>query len=286
MPWHVKTIDGYSGSEAEDNARMIYGILSSRGWTLNAVCGMLGNIGAESGYNPWRWQDDDILSSTSELLNSRKHGYGLVQFTPANKYVKNATSFSGYGPNFSDKTGNTLDGQAQVYYIDEHADYYPSSYSSMTYANYKKSTLNAGTLAKIWLHNYERPGDASTSVENARASTAEYWFGTLGGSTSPTVTYNITIQVEGNGTATASADNASEGTTITLTATPNEGDTFTEWEVVSGNITISNNTFTMPAEDVIIKAVFTGETPQPEPETKKKSKWIYYMRPAWTTIKR
>lgn len=73
-------------------------------------------------------------------------------------------------------------------------------------------------------------------------------------------TYSITVETDGNGTAFASPASAPEGTTITLTATPNSGYHFDRWEVVSGNITITNNTFTMPAEPVTVKAVFDRDS--------------------------
>ena len=73
-------------------------------------------------------------------------------------------------------------------------------------------------------------------------------------------TYSITVETDGNGIASASPASAPEGTTITLTATPNSGYHFDRWEVVSGQITITNNTFTMPAGDVTVKAVFDRDS--------------------------
>ena len=66
----------------------------------------------------------------------------------------------------------------------------------------------------------------------------------------------ITVQTDGNGMASADAAKAASGTTVTLTATPNKGYIFKEWQVVSGNVTIENNQFTMPAGPVTVKAVF------------------------------
>ena len=66
----------------------------------------------------------------------------------------------------------------------------------------------------------------------------------------------ITVQTDGNGTASADAVKAASGTKVTLTATPNKGYIFKEWQAVSGNVTIENNQFTMPAGPVTVKAVF------------------------------
>ena len=69
-------------------------------------------------------------------------------------------------------------------------------------------------------------------------------------------TYTVTVETSGNGTATASPASATMGTEITLTATPRSGCHFVRWDVVSGDITIQDNQFTMPAGDVTVKAVF------------------------------
>ena len=68
--------------------------------------------------------------------------------------------------------------------------------------------------------------------------------------------YNVYIITDDNGTATVSASSATAGTTIQLTATPNNGYHFKEWQVVSGNAEVSNNTFIMPAGNVTVKPVF------------------------------
>ena len=48
-----------SRSEALDNAKYIAEYFLDFGWTLNAVCGMLGNMERESWINPGVWQDFD-----------------------------------------------------------------------------------------------------------------------------------------------------------------------------------------------------------------------------------
>ena len=72
----------------------------------------------------------------------------------------------------------------------------------------------------------------------------------------PPTEYSITVETDGNGSAMASETSAAEGTSITLSATAKSGYHFERWEVVSDNVAIENNSFTMPAEDVTIKAVF------------------------------
>ena len=73
--------------------------------------------------------------------------------------------------------------------------------------------------------------------------------------------FTITVKTDGNGTASASHVKAVAGTEIILTATPNTGYHFKEWEVISGGVTISNNKFTMPNGNVTIKAIFEEDAP-------------------------
>ena len=76
-------------------------------------------------------------------------------------------------------------------------------------------------------------------------------------------TYTVTVSNDGNGTGTASPSTAAAGTTITLTATPNKDYHFKEWQVMSGGVTIKDNKFTMPNDNVEVKAVFEEDVPAP-----------------------
>lgn len=77
-----------------------------------------------------------------------------------------------------------------------------------------------------------------------------------GGGSSTATSYSITMLDNGYGTGTASATSAVPGTDITLTAKPNTGYRFKEWQIVNGGITIANNKFTMPSANVTVKAIF------------------------------
>lgn len=176
--WQTKTIGGYARTSAEalQNALCTYRKLSSLGWSLNAVCGVLGNMEIESGYNPWRWESDDVPNYPS----TPSHGYGLAQFTPSSKYISDshAQSYSGYGPNWADHAGNQNDGDAQLEYIHNYADYYPTTDYPLTFEEYKISTYNAGLMAIAWLYNYERPGDPGATQQD-RIDAANYWYAIL-----------------------------------------------------------------------------------------------------------
>ena len=83
------------------------------------------------------------------------------------------------------------------------------------------------------------------------------------------IPYIITIVSSENGSAKASVATAKSGTTVILTATPSSGYEFSKWEVVKGTVTVKDNEFTMPAENVKIKAVFqkTKTKPSETPNT-------------------
>ena len=81
---------------------------------------------------------------------------------------------------------------------------------------------------------------------------------------SATTEYTVTVSNDGNGTGKADPSTATAGTTITLTAKPNEGYRFKEWQVISGGVTIKDDKFTMPNDDVKIMAIFEeGAPPAP-----------------------
>ena len=72
--------------------------------------------------------------------------------------------------------------------------------------------------------------------------------------------FTITVTSGDNGTASASHAKAVVGTEITLTATPNKGYHFKEWQVISGGVTIKDDKFTMPSANVEVKAIFEKDT--------------------------
>ena len=65
---------------------------------------------------------------------------------------------------------------------------------------------------------------------------------------------DYTVSVTGG---TASASTANVGDVVTLTATVPEGKVFEKWNVISGGVTVTGNTFTMGTANVVIEAQFT-----------------------------
>ena len=77
----------------------------------------------------------------------------------------------------------------------------------------------------------------------------------------PAAEYTVTVTTVGGGTASASSAKAVVGTEIRLTAKPDEGYRFKEWQVISGDVTIVDDKFTMPDSNVEIKAIFEKDAP-------------------------
>lgn len=210
--WHAKPTGGYSkeSTEALENATLLASALSGIGWVKTAICALLGNGAGESGLNPWRWEGD-YIPTYSEFLNwtieqARTHGYGMFQFTPANKYINQANQSTyggnGYAPHFSDQTGNASDGEAQTlffansvqgewlhnlynYYYDDFANIGVdiSAWYYTTYANFIQgidnngNTLSLADLTGVFELVYERPSDTyAASSYWTRVDNAEYWY--------------------------------------------------------------------------------------------------------------
>lgn len=73
-------------------------------------------------------------------------------------------------------------------------------------------------------------------------------------------TYTVTVKDDGNGTALADPASAKMGAEVRLTAMPNSGYHFKEWEVIPDKVKIEDNKFTMPAAHVTVKAIFERNT--------------------------
>lgn len=162
-----------TSAEMGVNAQYIYSYLTNKGWTINAICGMLGNIQAESSMNPGRWQSEDVGNSSM--------GYGLVQWTPATKYIEwaNAQSFTDY----SEMDSNLA---RIIYEVENNLQWIATGSYNYSFKEFSTSNLTVSELAVAFLLNYERPADQSASVQAYRSSLAEAWYSTLTGSTPST----------------------------------------------------------------------------------------------------
>lgn len=166
MPWiEPSESRPLTFEEMQENAKMVWAYFQTVGWTLNAVCGMLGNMQSESSINPTRWQSDIPGEGGGG-------GYGLVQWTPWTNLIGRA---EGIGVNW--QTGS---GQVQVinWEFNNGIQYYPTTAYPMTANEFKVSTLTPRYLAMVFINNYERPLDPD---QPGRGDQAEYWYEFLSG---------------------------------------------------------------------------------------------------------
>lgn len=145
------------------NAQYILNYLRNKGWTKNAVCGMLGNMQTESTINPGIWQ--------SLKENNTSGGFGLVQWTPATKYIDWAKS--------NGLTVANMDSELKriLYEVSNKEQFHATTKYNMTFSQFTRSTESAYYLACAFLHNYEQPKNASQ--DKTRGNQATYWFNTL-----------------------------------------------------------------------------------------------------------
>lgn len=148
------------------NARYIYQHFTSRGWSPEAVCAMLGNMEFESTINPGIYESLDASSSTN--------GFGLVQWTPNTKY-KTWADEQGFA--YSD-----MDGQlARIQYeVDNELQWIETDRYPMSFKTFTTSTDDVAALTMAFLHNYERPANLD---QPDRAVEAVKWYATLSGYT-------------------------------------------------------------------------------------------------------
>lgn len=153
-----------SEADMQHNADLFFEKMSSYGFSVNAIAGMLGNIQSESGVNPGIWQN----------LTPNKGGYGLVQWTPYTNYSEWA------GPDWQ----NNGDKQCEriAYEFSHGLQYYPTKSYPITASEFKTSDLSPAYLATAFLYNYERPKSLN---QPQRRTQADYWYKYLTGKEPP-----------------------------------------------------------------------------------------------------
>lgn len=149
-----------SEDEMKNNANIITSYLSSKGWSVNAISGLLGNMQSESTINPGIWQS--LIEGSGG-----GGGYGLVQWTPWTNFT-----------DWADKNGYEWDdGNAQLKWIDEETvsfgQWIATSSYNFTFDDFKVSTRTPEILASAFLKNFERAG---VEAEEQRRTQARKWY--------------------------------------------------------------------------------------------------------------
>ena len=192
------TKNSYSISldEMKSNAKYIWQYFSSRGWTLNAVAGLLGNMQQESKLSPAIWEstiEGSIVNADgTQVLNmsainsyyankGRYPGYGLTQWTPYSKYTDWCASHSlAYWD---------MDSQLQriEYEVENKVQWQarPSKGYDLTFSEFISSTQDAAWLAAAFAFCYERPARSSgtaaeqDALRKERGANGDFWYSYL-----------------------------------------------------------------------------------------------------------
>ena len=175
-----------TSAQMTTNAKYIYNYLVGEGFTKNAACGVLGNMQQESGINPGIWQ----------RFNNTSLGYGLVQWTPATNFIDRAKDTGAISAATATATNELAltdpvglmkaELACLIWRCSSKGDFFkPEAGGSMdhtgirmTFAEYKASTLDAGTLAIVFHDHYERSGADANALQE-RATKATNWFNSL-----------------------------------------------------------------------------------------------------------
>ena len=167
MAW-IKGNRYLTTEEMQNNAQIVRSYLVGKGWSLNAIAGLLGNMESESTINPAIWQ--------SLLENNFSGGFGLVQWTPATNFTEWASA-NGY---------EWTDGDAQLLWIDEVTtqvgQWIATEEYPITFAAFKTTAKSPEYAASAFLKNFERAG---VEVESQRRTQARSWYTYLKDGTTP-----------------------------------------------------------------------------------------------------
>lgn len=171
MAWIVKVgVNAYlTQSQMENNATEFYGYFHSKGFTIESIAGMLGNLQQESNINPGMKQTASASS-----------GWGLIQWTPSRNLTDYATA---HGTDWA--TGEI---QTQLMW-DEIINGYggqwiPKPTKGYPYTGGEFSQLtNVTTACMSYLIERERAG---IEVAEKRVAYANAWYEYLTGVTPPT----------------------------------------------------------------------------------------------------
>lgn len=203
---------------AEGNAIVIWNFLKYKGLSDAAAAGVLGNIYAESGFNP------DI----EEIANGI--GYGLIQWSFERRTaLENAAAAAGVDP------GNL---QFQLEYLWSESLDPNSSYGKNLSAAGFYNTDSASDAA-YYFHKYvEISADSYEAIMNNRCATAEKWYSKLKGTDAGEISSNSKNTIDWSSTATGTA------ATIVTTAVGGSAGGSTSYRTSSSSTAISSGQYT------------------------------------------
>ena len=175
--------------EAQNNATIIYNMLSQLGWSKLAVAAFFGNIQNESAFNPNRYETGG-------------GGFGLVQWTPKSDltgvlevvYPEGYTDSDGVQQvnaiiaeyqqtNYAQGNTDGVNRGVNRQWYNSNGSRYGFSLTSKDWYDWAHDdTTSLADMVKLFMVSYERPSyDASVNHWERRVDSAETWLDWLGG---------------------------------------------------------------------------------------------------------
>lgn len=112
-----------------------------------------------------------------------------------------------------------------------------------------KAPKTAGyTGAKVWYGDSEAAAD-ERGAQDSSANVYDQKYVCI-------AAVSLEVSDDGNGTAFANAPGGGKGVRVAMTAEPREGYRLKEWQVVSGDATVSGNIAILGEKNAVIKAIF------------------------------
>ena len=153
--------------EMNNNALLIASYLKEKGWTLNSISAILGNMWKESTINSGLWES---------FVVSESSGFGLVQWTPSTN-ITNWLKSKGY--QIDDWKGQLEKICEEVH---DGSQWIETSFSNMSFEEFTKSNESPSKLAEIFIKNYERPFNSN---QPDRYEKANYFYTLISGELPP-----------------------------------------------------------------------------------------------------
>lgn len=162
ISFHDYESTSYRSPEIVNNCYCLASALLVKGWSINAICGLLGNAIYESYMAP----DMQEVGGT---------GFGIVQWTPPEKLTDwlDAEGYTNW------RTDIQVLGYGEADRIDWEIDNYPQWIATgsypLSFREFSTSTQTPEYLASAFLYDYERP--ASYATEQIRRDNATWIYG-------------------------------------------------------------------------------------------------------------
>ena len=175
MTYHHPYNRGIIVDQEQENARILWGILQSMGWTLEAACGALGNWESECNLNT---NDPQFASGFPTSETSRDGGFGLAQWTACGDKILWYAQQQGVAVTPTDDNP-AADPRFQLTYHEWECvnglqgtgrkTWYEYNQYYLPWADYKRSTKSPEDLAVIYYWSYERSGAMDPGSRPAQA---------------------------------------------------------------------------------------------------------------------